>query len=76
MQENFFQSLVFSFSLGQQVATYVHKLYHGLYFNKVLFSLKKYRCPWLHRLPRQSLDKQVLIISEQITINYYKESIF
>ena len=68
MQENFFQLLVFSFSLGQQVVTYVQKLYHGLYFNKVLFSSKKYRSPWLRRLPRQSLDKQVLIILEQVII--------
>ena len=34
MQENIFQLLVFSFSLGQQVATYAHKLCHGLYFKK------------------------------------------
>ena len=41
---------------------------HGLHFYKVLFSSKKYGSPWLHRLPLQSLDKQVLIILEQIII--------
>ena len=50
------------------MVTYVHKLYHGLDFYKVLFPSKNYRSPWLHRHSGQNLGKQVLIILEQVII--------
>ena len=50
------------------MVTYVHKLYHGLDFYKVLFPSKNYRSPWLHRHPGQNLGKQVLMILEQVII--------